>query len=85
MPPLWTWAATSRCWSRPRRRTGVNIIACTGWWTEKPRFISGASVERLAKGFVRDVEQGIDGTQVKAGVLKGASDMPGVLPARRRS
>jgi len=23
------------------RRTGINIIACTGWWTEKPRFISG--------------------------------------------
>jgi phosphotriesterase-related protein len=62
------------------RRTGVNIIACTGWWTEKPRFISGASAERLAKGFIRDVEQGIEGTQVKAGILKGASDVSGVLP-----
>lgn len=62
------------------RRTGVNIIACTGWWTEKPRFISGASVERLAKGFIRDVEKGIEGTNIKAGVLKGASDILGVLP-----
>ena len=62
------------------QRTGVNIIACTGWWTEKPRFISGASVERLARGFIRDVEQGIEGTKVRAGVLKGASDMSGVLP-----
>jgi phosphotriesterase-related protein len=62
------------------RRTGVNIIACTGWWTEKPRFISGASVERLAKGFIRDIEKGIEGTNIKAGVLKGASDMLGVLP-----
>jgi phosphotriesterase-related protein len=62
------------------RRTGVNIIACTGWWTEKPRFISGASVERLAKGFIRDVEKGIEGTNIRAGVLKGASDILGVLP-----
>ena len=62
------------------RRTGVNIIACTGWWTEKPRFISGASVERMAKGFIKDVEKGISGTNIKAGILKGASDMNGVLP-----
>ena len=62
------------------RRTGINIIACTGWWTEKPRFISGAQVERLARGFVRDVEIGISGTNIKAGILKGASDMMGVLP-----
>jgi len=63
------------------RRSGVNIIACTGWWTEKPRFISGASAERLAKGFIKDVEKGIEGTNIKAGILKGASDMTGVLPA----
>ena len=25
------------------RRTGVNIIACSGWWLEKTRFLSGAS------------------------------------------
>lgn len=62
------------------RRTGVNIVACTGWWTEKPRFITGASVERLARGFIKDIEQGIAGTGTKAGVLKGASDIMGVLP-----
>ena len=61
-------------------RTGVNIIACTGWWMGKPRFISGASIERLAKGFIRDVEKGIEGTNIKAGILKGASDISGVLP-----
>jgi phosphotriesterase-related protein len=62
------------------RRTGVNIIACTGWWTEKPRFVTGVPVERLARGFIRDVEIGISGTKIKAGVLKGASDIMGVLP-----
>ena len=62
------------------RRTGVYIITCTGWWLEKPRLMSGASVDRLAQGFIRDVEKGIEGTNIKAGVLKGASDIAGVLP-----
>ena len=62
------------------RRTGVNIIACTGWWTEKPRFLSGVSVDRLARGFVREIKKGIAGTGIKAGILKGASDKAGVTP-----
>lgn len=62
------------------RRSGVNIICCTGWWTEKPRFLSGVSIERLVKGFVREIREGIVGTGIKAGILKGASDKAGVLP-----
>jgi phosphotriesterase-related protein len=60
------------------RRSGINIIACTGWWLEKPRFITGVSVESLTQVFVRDVQVGIAGTDIKAGILKGASDMTGV-------
>lgn len=62
------------------RRTGVNIICCTGWWTEKLRFMSGVSPDRWAKAFVREVEKGIAGTSIKPGILKGASDMAGVTP-----
>ena len=61
-------------------KTGVNIIACTGWWIEKTRFLTGVSVERLARAFIRDVKVGIAGTGIKAGILKGASDKSGVLP-----
>ncbi|MFC1899961.1 phosphotriesterase [Chloroflexota bacterium] len=61
------------------RRSGVNIICCTGWWTEKTRFLSGVSVDKLAKGFVREIREGIAGTGIKAGILKGASDKAGVL------
>ena len=60
------------------RRTGVNIIACTGWWMEKPRFLSGISADLFAQGFVRDIQKGIAGTKIKAGILKGASDIGGV-------
>lgn len=56
------------------RRTSVNIISCTGWWIEKPRFLTGVYPERLARGFIRDVEKGMAGTDIKAGILKGASN-----------
>ena len=62
------------------RRTGVNIIACTGWWIEKTRFLTGVSIDRLARAFIRDIKEGIAGTGIKAGILKGGSDKAGVLP-----
>jgi phosphotriesterase-related protein len=60
------------------RRSGVNIIAVAGWWREIPRFFQAASVEQLAGVFVREIEVGISGTGIKAGVLKAASDYGGV-------
>jgi phosphotriesterase-related protein len=60
------------------RQSGVNIVACTGWWLDFPRFFEGVTVEQLAAAFVREVEQGIAGTDIKAGILKSASDVEGV-------
>jgi phosphotriesterase-related protein len=60
------------------RRSGVNIIACTGWWRDIPRYFTHFSADQLADAFVREVEQGIAGTHIKAGVLKAASDIEGV-------
>lgn len=62
------------------RRSGVNIIAVSGWWMEIPRFFQAASVDQLADVFVREIEEGISGTDIKAGVLKAASDIGGVTP-----
>ncbi|MFC1993198.1 phosphotriesterase [Chloroflexota bacterium] len=62
------------------RRSGVNIIACTGWWVDVPRFFAGISADQLAEVFTREVEQGISGTNIKAGILKSASDMAGLTP-----
>jgi len=62
------------------RRSGVNVIACTGWWLDKPRYLGGMSVDQFAGVFVRDIEVGIAGTNIKAGVLKAASDIAGVTP-----
>jgi phosphotriesterase-related protein len=60
------------------RRTGVNIIACSGWWLDVPRFLSEVTSDQMAKAFIREVEVGISGTSIKAGVFKSASDVGGI-------
>ena len=60
--------------------SGVNIINVTGWWLDVPRFLHGVSANQMAREFIRDVEQGFPGTNVKAGILKCAADFQGVTP-----
>ena len=57
---------------------GVNLhmVCATGMWRDIPRHVGlGATVERLAAAFIREIEVGIDGTGVKAGVIKVATDL----------
>lgn len=63
------------------RRSGVNIIAVTGWWLDTPRFLGGVSADQFARLFIREIQEGIAGTDIKAGILKSASDVGGVTPA----
>ena len=63
------------------RRSGVNIIAVTGWWMDTPRFLGGVSADQFARLFIREIQEGITGTGIKAGILKAASDVEGVTPA----
>ncbi|MDP3879754.1 MAG: hypothetical protein Q8Q07_05545 [Dehalococcoidales bacterium] len=62
------------------RRSGVNVIAVTGWWLEIPRMLSGVSADRFARAFIREIREGIAGTDITAGLIKSASDMSGVTP-----
>jgi phosphotriesterase-related protein len=66
------------------RRSGVNIIAVAGWWLEMPRFLVGVSANQFADLFTREIEEGIAGTRIKAGLLKAASDINGVTPAEEQ-
>jgi phosphotriesterase-related protein len=63
------------------RMTKVNIIACTGWWMNMPPYISRTSPDVYADLFVREIQEGIAGTGIKAGILKSAADFGGVTPA----
>jgi phosphotriesterase-related protein len=60
------------------RRTKVNIIACTGWWMNLPSYLAGHSPDLYADLFVREIQEGIAGTGIKAGILKSAADFGGV-------
>jgi len=63
------------------RRTNVNIIACSGWWMNLPPHIQGTSPDLYADLFVREIQEGIAGTGIKAGILKSAADFGGVTEA----
>jgi phosphotriesterase-related protein len=65
------------------RRSGINIICATGWWTDIPHDFSNVSSSQLASLFVRDIEKGIAGTGVRAGIIKAASDKDGVTPEQK--
>ena len=57
---------------------GVNLhmVPATGMWRDIPRHIGlGATVDNLAAAFIREIEVGIEGTGIKAGVIKVATDV----------
>ncbi len=60
--------------------SGMNIINVTGWWLDVPRFLHGVGPKQMAAEFVRDIEEGFRGTDIKAGLLKCAADFEGVTP-----
>jgi phosphotriesterase-related protein len=62
------------------RQTGVNIIAATGIWRDIPRALFNRSPDEIAALFVREIEVGIEGTGIKAGIIKVANDAEGVTP-----
>jgi phosphotriesterase-related protein len=60
------------------RRTGVQIIAATGIWRDIPRSLWFRTPDEVAALFVRELEVGIEGTGIKAGIIKVANDAEGV-------
>ncbi len=69
-----------RFMQRVAEQTGVRIIACTGIYTYDylPHYFENRSEDQIAEHFVEDIENGIQGTEIKAGFLKCAADAAGV-------
>ena len=65
---------------RMAAETGLQIVACTGIYTydHLPQFLLNRSEDFIAELFVHDIEQGIQGTEIKAAFIKCAADEPGV-------
>ncbi len=57
-------------------QTGVQIICCTGCWLDVPRSFWGRSPDFIASLWVREIEEGIEGTGIKAGIIKVATSDP---------
>ena len=60
--------------------SGLNVILATGVYTydHLPQVLMNRTEDQLAEVFVHDIEQGIQGTGIKAGFIKCAADEPGV-------
>ena len=62
---------------RVAQASGVHVLCTTGWHKAKfsEEWVADRSVNDLADEMVRDIEEGIDGTGVHAGLIKGASSL----------
>ncbi len=60
--------------------SGVNIAFCTGIYTydHLPHYFENRDADQIAEHFVEDIEQGTQGTEMKAAFLKCAADAAGV-------
>ncbi len=62
------------------RESGVNIICATGTWRDIPRVFWTATPDVIAPLYIREIQEGIEGTGIKAGIIKVANDIGGVTP-----
>ena len=63
-------------------RIDLRIVCATGLYTfnELPHYYRRRGIDRLFEHFVRDITDGFADTGVRAGVIKCATDRPGVTP-----
>lgn len=56
------------------RQVELHIVVCTGVWRFPPRYFQRGNPDPIADLFVRDIEEGISGTGVRAGIIKLATE-----------
>ena len=60
--------------------SGMQIIAATGNHLAVPRPFADIAPDAIAAAYIREIEDGIEGTGIKAGIIKVASDRGGITP-----
>jgi phosphotriesterase-related protein len=63
------------------QRSGMQVIVATGVWWRPPPWVESHSPDQLAELFIGDITEGCQGTGVRAGIIKCATDTAGVTPA----
>ncbi|MBS0057170.1 phosphotriesterase-related protein [Yersinia sp. Marseille-Q3913] len=63
--------------------SGINIIASTGYYTDSfyPPMVRESTAQQLAQTMIDEIETGIDGTELKAGVIAEIGTSEGVITA----
>jgi len=60
------------------RAVNIQVVVATGVWRMIPRYFHLREPDTAADLFVRDITQGIQGTEIKAGIIKCATDDTGL-------
>ena len=65
---------------RVSEAAGLQVVPCTGIYTydHLPPYFVSRDADQIAELFVHDIEEGIQGTDIKAAFIKCAADEPGV-------
>jgi len=93
------WRAWPTFYVEVSEITGMHIVLCTGfyreveagtYWVRGPEdaiwpFVRQASVEELADLCVREIEEGIHGTDVRAGCIKLGTSAPAMTETERKA
>jgi phosphotriesterase-related protein len=56
------------------QESGITILACTGLWVDPSATLRARSVEQLTDFFLTDLQEGIEGSNIRAAVIKVAHD-----------
>ena len=54
--------------------TPINIILCTGIYYDIPIFWQFKEADEMAETFIKDIKEGIQGSEITAGIIKLATD-----------
>jgi phosphotriesterase-related protein len=60
--------------NRVASETSLNIVLATGVYWIVPRYWWNRDAETMASAFIKDITEGIQGSGIKAGIIKLASD-----------
>jgi phosphotriesterase-related protein len=66
------------------KKTGMEIIASTGFYCDETSMLKTQSEKTLSRLLLREIEEGMQGTDTKAGLIKVATDLLGVTELNRK-
>jgi len=65
-------------------KSGVQIIASTGLYSVDEPFLFGWDLDRIVEQLIPEVTEGIQGTNIKAGIIKCATDAPEISETNKK-